>query len=433
MDKNLFDFEWKDVWAGESDERSATWALLKIQFEDQIISHHEVVDAKLTAEELCLPLYNIAEWIVLNWWHLFYENNDEETHFDQRHNLKYAGNGYALPDLMLIPEGGSFYLKWKSYTHHFSGINFISNGQGRTNLGSLKSQLSEFVGYVILRLEHKGIKQAILQQEWSAIISADNETESFCRAAAAIGKDPYNLSEKEENDILEVGNLLDAALHNDFFGAIGPALDFSVAKKISDSLESLKNEKINWSGLSEIKSELYTGKLGHGLPWDQGYMIARKLRQILQLNEKEVFDKESLAKIFDAPESIYNNDLSLNGASERFDALVASNLVGSPSMAFSRPDKETAVKFAFCRCLFEYLVSKDGHPRLLTQSTTVDQKRNRAFAAEFLAPSNSIRSIIARRVSIHDSEIENIASQLQVSYQVVRWQIINHDLAKVRD
>ncbi|KGO32810.1 hypothetical protein JT06_18235 [Desulfobulbus sp. Tol-SR] len=61
---------------------------------------------------------------------------------------------------------------------------------------------------------------------------------------------------------------------------------------------------------------------------------------------------------------------------------------------------------------------------------TERQKRNRAFAAEFLAPADAIRKrLTAGEVSQED--IDDLAGDMGVSPFVVEHQIVNHRLAEV--
>ena len=53
------------------------------------------------------PLYPLAEWLFFNWWSLTQECGDvnRQRHHDflQRHNLRGASEGYALPDFLIVP------------------------------------------------------------------------------------------------------------------------------------------------------------------------------------------------------------------------------------------------------------------------------------------------------------------------------------------
>ena len=67
-----------------------------------------------------------------------------------------------------------------------------------------------------------------------------------------------------------------------------------------------------------------------------------------------------------------------------------SELLGFLTTKF-RPEQ---VRFSFCRGLFEYLTAPGTPSTLVTVARTDRQKRNRAFAAELLAPADWIRERI---------------------------------------
>ena len=94
-----------------------------------------------------------------------------------------------------------------------------------------------------------------------------------------------------------------------------------------------------------------------------------------------------------------------------------------------RPEQ---VRFAFTRALFEYLTSTVEPTALLTSARTERQKRNRAFAAEFLAPEAFLRERLPGEY-VGLEEIEEVADQLGVSTLVVQHQIQNHGVATVME
>jgi hypothetical protein len=110
-----------------------------------------------------------------------------------------------------------------------------------------------------------------------------------------------------------------------------------------------------------------------------------------------------------------------------FNALVATNAVESPVFAVPKR-REEAIRFAFCRALFDYLTTPAGEPLLVTSARSERQKRNRAFAAEFLAPADLLREALPGQ-TVGDEELDDLAAVFGVSPSVIRHQIENHGLA----
>ena len=99
-----------------------------------------------------------------------------------------------------------------------------------------------------------------------------------------------------------------------------------------------------------------------------------------------------------------------------------------PGFAFRRFGREAA-RFAFCRALGETLTSSSD--ALITRAHSERQRRNRAFAAEFLAPADGLMKMVAARPAVDLSDIDEIAERFGVSPFVVKHQIENHNLARV--
>ena len=73
----------------------------------------------------------------------------------------------------------------------------------------------------------------------------------------------------------------------------------------------------------------------------------------------------------------------------------------------------------------ELLVGGGPATSLVTAARTERQKRNRAFAAELLAPAEWLRKQNWGRV-IEDEAVEAVAEELGVYSEVVRRQLMNH-------
>jgi hypothetical protein len=105
------------------------------------------------------------------------------------------------------------------------------------------------------------------------------------------------------------------------------------------------------------------------------------------------------------------------------DAVVDVNECGSPGFALARRS-EPSTLFSLCRALFEYLVAAESQLLIVTRSHSERQKRNRAFAAEFLVPAKALRGALPRRV-LTDEDVDDLAEEFGVSAAVIRHQVEN--------
>ena len=71
-----------------------------------------------------------------------------------------------------------------------------------------------------------------------------------------------------------------------------------------------------------------------------------------------------------------------------------------------------------------------GSKTLLTKAHSERQQRNRAFAAEFLAPSSGLRQMVSRPV-LDDDDVDELAVEFGVHSRVIEHQIKNHHIARI--
>lgn len=113
-----------------------------------------------------------------------------------------------------------------------------------------------------------------------------------------------------------------------------------------------------------------------------------------------------------------------------FVALVGINHRLSPAFVL-RPALPASTRFHFCRALFEYLYPPIRRSALITDANTEQQKRNRAFAAELLAPASALRARIGTPMVTWE-QTEEIADEFGVSAYVISHQLVNHGIASVQ-
>ena len=130
----------------------------------------------------------------------------------------------------------------------------------------------------------------------------------------------------------------------------------------------------------------------------------------------------------EAVERVTTKPVGLGDWPKLVDAVVTRNEAELPAFAFRRRSEESR-RFHFCRALAEVLFSP-GSDTFLTRAHSERQQRNRAFAAEFLAPSEGLRSRVSGSVADSD-DIDELATEFGVSSLVIEHQVRNHRIARV--
>lgn len=431
MSSLTLEFEWLNPEGIKGQELRATWASLEIRPSDNAVTFIDH-SARSVRSNLFLPLYPLAEWITTHWWFLFHEvetpGRSTSDRYDKRHNIRHGAEGYAAPSLTIRPLGEQIKLEWNPSLLKAQQIEFISSGESYVPSSKLQHDLSNFISAVIKRLHEHGIEGTLLEQEWSSIQAVDSEELEFCTAAAALGLDPYSLSEPEQQEILTVSEQIPQSLLRDFFAVADLTVLRKQAQQVLGALESSRENRANLELIKSLRKELYRAQLPQGSSWLQGYRFAYEVRRRLHLNGEKLNSLQGLGKSFDmSTRDLEDAIIEIPSLPGTLDALVATNSVQSPGFAVPKR-REESIRFAFCRALFEYLITPVGQPLLVTRSRSDRQKRNRAFAAEFLVPADLLREALpGRRLSYE--ELDDIAVSFGVSSSVIRHQIENHDLA----
>jgi hypothetical protein len=432
MSKLTLDFEWIDPAEAKGPELRATWARLQISLDGDTITRLIDNATRSVRSSVFLPLYPLAEWIATHWWFLLVEvetpGRSTSDYYDKRHNLRYGSEGFALPSLTFQPMGERIRLGWQPAQLQAQNLEFTASGSGYVPGFELRQTLSDFITAVLGRLHEQGVEDTLLEEEWSSIQSVDSQELEFCSVVAALGLDPYTLSEQAQQNIIEVSERLPSSLWSEFF----EFADFETlpeqAHQVLEAINSSRRNRANLTSLKALRQEMNLSGMTQASPWRQGYEFACDLRQLLNLNGEKLSSLSSLEKALNIePEQLGSAVIPMPYLPTTFNALVATNELESPVFALPRR-REEATRFALCRALFEYLTTRAGEPLLVTGARSERQKRNRAFAAEFLVPADLLREALPNQ-TVGDEEIDDLAATFGVSPSVVRHQIENHRLA----
>ena len=430
MPEIRFEFDWVDSDGIKGPELSTTWAALQIVARDSVITRILDGRSKSVRDFIFVPLYPLAEWLATHWWFFAteYPNPSKlgDPEFRHRHSLNSSREGYAFPDLHVTSSGTRTFLAWGSGAPKWSKVEFLDQGYASLNSAEFRQACSDLIDSVIRRLESSGIENSYLQEEWAAIQSTelDEEELKFCESAAALGWDPYDLKDSQRDDLLSLGNAL-GELTDETVQVVNPSDIRDQTSAIVSAIGISKQNRVPIGHLNSKQEPFDLNYLGIS-PWQVGYERARKFRQQLRLDGLPIPAIPILAKVLDLNLELVNevtNPVQVLSKTPLVDGVVTLNDDQSACFAF-RQFSDTGKKFGLCRALAEVL-SPVQSGALLTQSHSERQQLNRAFAAEFLAPSDSLRQKVTRQI-VDDEEIDDLADEFGVSPFVIKHQIENH-------
>lgn len=416
------DFDWEEAQGACGPELRASWARFQLNVDSVPVTRAFHPESKTVRDYVYLPLYPLAEWIAVHWWRLFYDSKP--------HNVRLAREGFCLPDLEFLPLGETIQLVWHQTAANDWPVRFMESGAAILDRDATGTELSRMLEAVIERLALDGISDTLLSQEWLQIQKADAEEKEFCRAAAALGLDPLEVTREQENDILEAHDRLgeSPSLEDEFFHAA--SLD-RVATQLRQ-LEKAKEQLHATENVSHLPAITLEPLDIRQAPWDRGYLMARELRNHLGIQNKVFRGFGDLAQTISSNGGPSVIDVD---AADLFDALTLRERNGGTAFALaSSKGREVARIFAFCRALGELVEgtqSTGSEFRLVTASQTERQKRNRAFAAEFLAPAELLKARLPSEI-VSPELVDDLAEEFTVSPLLIEHQLDNHRLARVR-
>ena len=435
MQKLKFEIDWVDAERINGPELSATWASLRIYAGDSVITRVLDARAKTVRDFVYVPLYPLAEWLATNWWFLTQEINNPEKEddpdFHRRHALSASREGYAFPNIEVFSSGGWTRLAWKQGLSPWIKVEFLDQGEIQIDSSEFRDTCAGVVDQVIRRLVSFDIEETFLQEEWTAIQAVDRDESEFCEIAAGLGLDPYALDDAKRALVLELAEKLSGAVLEEAVAALDPQTLLEGCSAITGAIAGTKSNGLLLERLGLIHKKVHLDEGMVGLhPWKAGYDLARRLRQSLELDGTPLPTMPQLAEVIgEAPELIdkVTKPVDLHGAA-LVDGVIAWNDDQTPAFGF-RQLGERSRRFHFCRALAEVLASPSTDT-LLTKANSERQQLNRAFAAEFLAPSSGLQARISGP-TVDGDQIDELADEFGVSSRVIEHQVQNHHIARV--
>ena len=371
-----------------------------------------------------VPMSQIVEWLVLNWWSLWFESGSTtdttDSEFAARHDLSYAGHGFVFPALTLQPFGDGIRVSVKPWSPRFAPLRFRGECDLIVSRVEVERELRTLIEDVLGRLREKNIPWIDVASDWKAIGAVEPGERDFCHAAALAGFDPFDISGASAGEVERLWDgTLPALREEALYGASTSSLA-AVGRWLPRQLKAVEGIESGkaWRELRKPSRRTLTAA---DLPWQRGYAAAQAV-----LTELDVPLGRSVLS--------HNGDLKIGGRevsspSPRIEGCVASD---SPSCVTVRK-LATGRRFLRTRALGDYLTRADVSPAILGTRDAPRQAESRAFAAEFLAPSNWLRTRIGGAPSVDQQAVDELAYEAGVSSWVIRHQIENHGVAEVRD
>ena len=434
-----FDYEWETDDSVTGVELASTCASLTVRLHDTVLTR--VVDDLngRVRDHVHVSLYPLAEWLASNWWFLLHESDyrtgREDGAFLQRHSLGPSREGYRYPNLCVFPQGTKTRVTWKHLGSPWSGVQFLSrSGDELIERDQFVESCEGLVDAIAARLASSGVKDTCLQEEWQAIRTVDPAERKFCEMAAALGLDPYDMDGSQSAALMQVEGELEGAVREEALPILRSGRLGAQVASITQLLRMTRQRPLPLQRIVDAREEIQRGIRcsAQNPPWTTGYLLARTTRSTLGLNGTALRSWASLSKALGEPR-IQKGRLPRSrvfGDVAGLEGVVACNGDGDPALSFRARGHGASDRFLFCRAVAEVITGSQSDT-LLTRSRSERQQVGRAFAAEFLVPSESLRQQVDREV-LDEDEVDDLARRFGVSSSVIEHQVAKHEIATMR-
>lgn len=416
-------FEWVDSGPSPDKLAQSTMAAFRVDTDAGTVTATVDRRSRIYSNEIIVPLFSVAEWLVTNWWHIWYEVADTDgptREFESRHNLEFVGDGFVLPRLTITPSSSRrMHLAWTRYKPQHARLEFLEDGYQHVEREELEAEFRGLIEAVLERLHADpatSVAAENLGRVWSAVNGLAGAEVEFSRAAALFGVDPFDVRDDVADAIVAFWERTAPSVREDALALADGAALSSIAGWLSDAMGTVKGRR-HGSDWSSIRGAL-PPPAPTVEPWVRGYELARSAREQAGGNGGPIDLRRT------GPLAVPCR--RTQPPSTRIHGLVGAD---TPACA-TAPRSGAGTRFLQARALGDFLGRTTTGPGLLSSLATDRQAQSRAFAAEFLAPAASLRDrITAKRV--HSEQIDDLGREFRVSTELIRRQIQNHDIAAI--
>lgn len=397
--------------------------------------------------------YHLAEWFLWNWWRLRYEprlSGHLSLDWRQSHCMAEIGEGYVWPNITIVSDGQRTVIQ-SAPSERGEVSSFRYYGAPHPVLlpwSNVGAGIDNFVATVMAATNAANIRDANLDRLWRDLAAerGDLEIARFRRYEALLGTDPDELPEEMINcRLADAAVLGDSAVDELAAAAAGAGIDAVLTLEelkeiaLSSGQEMRDGDALQFEHrAAAIPRHLVRGEHGPIAEIMRTQASPRTLRQgpsPVDLTPTETRSAAELG-VLAAREARLRANLRHGAIDDKRLAEIAGV---SRSVLKSAPDKQPISftlresstgdrivlsgkraenrRFDLARLIGDRLIWGSQPMRPSTNARTYRQKAQRAFAAEFLAPIESVKARIEDDFS-DDAKCE-VARHFNVSSMVI--------------
>ena len=414
--------KWMAAASGEP-EVTATAALVEMYVDNICLTRNQDIWAETVRDNVFVSAYPLAMWFASSWWRLNHEPlPTQQPGHDWRmvHELGAANHGFVWPRVIFIPDGEAIYVWAGTSMTPDQSVQYLQAMQvpRMITLADFQQSVERFMQNVLARLDAKELSGSNLAHLWALVQEdlADPEAVRRRKLEAELGFDPEECPEQALNAALQWESQVgDAALSE-----LAPAIAASGASPDLALIGQLASAD-GIMGAPEISPDSIV-PLDHGAPWERAIHDARMLRHQMGNVSGPVYNKSLYDLLGMSSEAAANWSAPVG----RSPVAVAIPVNDRHLKFVPRRRNPAGRRFELARFLGEYLSSSahKGGWLASTDLSTSRQKYQRAFAAEFLCPIDSLTSFL--RGDFSSYAIEEAAAEFDVSEKTIESLLLNN-------
>jgi hypothetical protein len=407
--------DWREDASNAAPEERATVADVQVFVGNLNVTQH--LAAGHLSDRITVSLYSLVHGLTHDWWTIFGVR-------DRTMSLTRYRTGTLLPDLRFGFDGAAFEIQAHQRVYEQPDVRFWAGPSEVLSRTEGEAWLSGLIDEVLARLRQRGLPATSAALRWQRVMASRRSEEAvFCEAAGSLGIDPYQMDDGTAGFIEQAEALFGREALVEFVSGAGN-VDRRQLIAWVQAMAGNKGFRYRLANLRPIVDQAVrdTPQRPGEAAWAAGYRLARGVRRQLNLGQTHRFKSfKDLATRLGASKT-YNLAPQVDGIRalrrDRADGLhVHLRNHGHTQEAAS------AHLFAFARAVGDAACFPEPQLGPVTElRSAYRQAAGRAFAAEFLAPSDEIEAMRAER-----RDVVTIANEFAVSQQVIDYQIANRN------
>jgi len=387
----------------------------------KLFRHEDLLGERQVRDVIVASAYPLALWFAANWWRLRWEpappTGTTRHDWNMSHMMGAAGSGYAWPNLTLISDGENMQLTLQPTQEDKGPVRYLSRENIWMPVQTFESCADQLVEQTLKRLSGKP-EQPPLQALWQTL---RDERASPTLAAqrqleARLGFDPEEAPEPLMTSLTRLAAIRgDAAVQE--LACLGHEQISQILGDIQESLNAAKD-----TITLPLRNVRRAMKLisPENFPWKEGRDAANAARKQLGVDDGPLGNSK-LAELLETRQAFLEDASTYRPLPLGIGEVTGD---GRAKVCLGKTRKESR-RFMVARMIAAGVYDGREHGWLpCTNTSTVQQKFQRAFAQEFLCPYQDLINWMDTE-SPDEDLMEAAAEHFEVSLLLINTVMVN--------